>query len=106
MPTIDPAWFTLPGMVGIIFVAIWRGWLIPGSTLDRITKQWEARLQEAHQREADWKTAHDRQQEIAGTAVAQTGELLKQFGVLENFIRATPTAIAQLRSLSHEEDTP
>lgn len=104
MSGIDPGWFTLPGALAAIFVALWRGWLIPGATLDRITKQWENRLAESHQRGDDWKTAHDRQQEIAATATAQTGELLKQLGVIESFIRATPSAIARLHVLSQEEN--
>ncbi len=103
MSGIDPSWLTLPGALTAIFVALWRGWLIPGSTLDRITKQWESRLTEASQRGDDWKIAHDRQQEIAATATAQTGELLKQLSVIENFIRATPSAIVRLHALSQEE---
>ena len=104
MPPIDPSWLTVPGMGALVFLAIWRGWLVPGPTLDRITKQWEDRLVEAYQREVDWKTAHDRQQQIAHTAVNQAGELLKQFGVLESYIRATPDAISRLRDVNRPED--
>jgi hypothetical protein len=79
---------TPAGMLGVFFLALWRGWIVPGSTLDRLTTQWEARLREAHDREQSWKTAHDRQQDIALTATHQTGQLLESFGVLEVWVRA------------------
>lgn len=84
-----------------IFVALWKGWVIPGSTLTTLIKQWDQRLREAHERERDWKKAHDRQQEVAATAVDQTEALLESFDVLEKYIRAVPAA-AKVLEAEHE----
>jgi hypothetical protein len=59
---VDPtAWAGLLSPVGcVVFlvVALTRGWLVSGSVMDRMTKLWEARLEEAHVREQTWqKTA-------------------------------------------------
>lgn len=104
MTGLDPAWLTPGSMLAALFVALWRGWLIPGSTLDRITRQWEERLAEAQKREQDWKAAHDQQAELARTAAEQTGELLGSFEVLESYIRATPAAIAKIAASSAPSD--
>lgn len=109
-------------MVTALFVALWRGWLVPGSTVDRLTKrydaelerqdaeltrlevQWRERLAETLVREHDWRSAHNGQAEIARVATAQTAELLKSFTVLEHYIRSTPRAIAELRAVPPVEE--
>lgn len=95
---------TPPGMVAVLFLALWRGLLVPGSTLDRLTKLWEERLREARNREDSWKTAHDKQQDVARMAAQQTQELLESLGVIEVFIRGNPSAREQLRALPTMEE--
>jgi hypothetical protein len=95
-------------MFAALFLALWRGWVVPGSTIDRLTAMWEARLKEAHEREQAWRVAHDLQTQISHVATTQTGELMQSFAVLESYIRSTPDAIARLRSVpppDREEET-
>lgn len=101
-------------MFGALFVAMWRGWLVPGSRAEKelarltaswerrlvdLTTQWDDRLREAHEREEAWRAAYGVQAEISRVTTAQTGELMQSFGVLEQFIRSTPAAIATLQRL-------
>jgi hypothetical protein len=101
-------------MFGALFVAMWRGWLVPGSRAEKeitrltatwerrladLTTQWDDRLREAHDREESWRAAYSVQTEISRTSTAQTAELMQSFSVLEHFIRATPSAIATLQRL-------
>lgn len=43
------------GCVLLLLLALSRGWLVSGRELDRHTKIWEARLEEAHERETVWQ---------------------------------------------------
>lgn len=103
LPTIAGA----AGSLVVLFTALWRGWLVTGPQVDKLTKrydneierlerQWTERLTEARERERAVWVAHDRQAELARVSTAQTGELMQSFGVLEQYIRATPAAIARL----------
>lgn len=101
---------TAAGALGGLYLALARGWLYTGrsvqdlkdehaSKLTELREGWNARLREAHERENDWRAAHGVQVEISRTATAQTGELMQSFGVLEQFIRSTPAAIAAVQRL-------
>jgi hypothetical protein len=45
------------GCVVFLVIALSRGWLMQGSVVDRLTKQWEDRLDVAHVREQVWQNA-------------------------------------------------
>lgn len=107
---------TAAGALGGLYVALARGWLYTGrsvqdlkdehsSKFSALGEQWNARLTEAHEREDSWRLAHNVQAEISRTAANQTNELMQSFGVLEQFIRATPEAIVRLRSVPPAEET-
>ena len=57
------------GCVIFLVVALSRGWLVSGREMDRHTKIWEARLQEAHGRETLlWKiveTSEETRRDVA-----------------------------------------
>lgn len=85
-----PDW-TLPAWVGsagpamalglTVVLAIVRGWLVPGSTLDRLTSEWRERLAEAREREAQWRA-------IAQEATGQVAVLMGVARTTERVVSA------------------
>lgn len=86
------------GILGMVFLSIVRGWLVPGNTVDRIQRQWEAekaalidqwraRLEESHKREQAWKEAHDVRVQQSNDATDQIRALVEAFETLEDFVR-------------------
>lgn len=107
---------TAAAMFGGLFTALSRGWLYTGKSvrdlkeqhaaqLTELRDQWNARLSESQEREQAWREAHNLRAAQAATATAQTAELMQSFGVLEQWIRATPAAIAKLHSVPPPEQT-
>jgi len=58
---------TILGVFGLGLRAIVTGALVPRSTLDVLTAQWEARIAESTQREQDWRTAYRNEAEASDT---------------------------------------
>lgn len=69
-------WAALLGLLLAGLYAILGGRLVPAAQVDRLTAQWEARLAESHQREADWREAYQRSEEARSVTAAQLGELM------------------------------
>lgn len=88
-----PAWVGTAGPVvslGLsIVVAVARGYLIPGKTVDRLEKQWEERLAEARERESQWR------------ALAQ--EASSQVAILMGVARTTERVVSALPDPAHQE---
>lgn len=93
-----PDWVVPTGWGGLVLsavAAIYRGWLIPGRTLDLLTKQWEARLAESQKRETDaqaeaqtWREAWAVAEESRRTLAAQVETMLTQGETMERLVRA------------------
>lgn len=103
MNSVAPEWFTVPGIfltfVGTLFYALWKGWLVPGSTLDRITKQWEDRLDEAREREREWRTVSEHERETSRIAVEQVSALMDGLKTVEHYVRAIPAAASRRKAV-------
>lgn len=85
-------WAAVLGLVLAGLRYIMTGGLVPRSTLDVLTAQWEARLGESHQREQDWRTAYQRAAERADVQAAQFGELMTYAKTTDAIVRALPAA--------------
>jgi len=83
-------WAALLGVLVAGLYAILRGTLVPASTVDRITQQWEARLAESHERELAWRAAYERTEEARGVDSQQFGELMTLARTTEALLRALP----------------
>jgi len=67
---------TPAGMLGLLFLALWRGWVVPGPTVTRLEASWRERAAEAREREREWRRAHDSQEQISRMAVGQTERMV------------------------------
>ena len=74
----------------MLFRSILRGRLVPATTVDRITEQWEARLAESHERELAWRSAYERTEEARSVNGSQLGELMALARTTEALLRALP----------------
>lgn len=77
---IPTALLTNAGAVGILAVAvlgILRGWLVPGSSLDKLLQVHEARLVEEKARGDEWRAAYEAATKRADERDSQTEQLLK-----------------------------
>jgi len=83
-------WIALLGVLVAGLRAIIRGGLVPGSTVDRITAQWEARLAESHERELLWRQAYERTEKARTIDASQLGELMILVRTTEALLRALP----------------
>lgn len=83
-------WALSVGFIFSVLYSIASGKLVPGSTVDRLTTQWEARLQESHDREKAWQTAHDRTVEAFNVNAQQLGELMVLARTTDAVLRALP----------------
>lgn len=83
-------WAALLGLLLAGLYAILRGTLVPASTVDRITEQWEARLAESHERELVWRAAYERTEEARSVNATQLGELMTLARTTEALLRALP----------------
>lgn len=81
----------LLGVVIAGLYAIVNGKLVPGSTVDRITDQWEARLAESHERELAWRTAYETTEAARAVNSQQLGELIVLARTTEALLRALPS---------------
>ena len=83
-------WALLFGVLVAGLHAILRGTLVPAAQVDRLTAAWEARLDESHQREQDWRTAYERSEAAREVASAQLGELMTLARTTEALLKALP----------------
>jgi hypothetical protein len=88
--TIGAPWAALIGLLMAGLYAILWGKLVPRSTLDVLTTQWEARLSESHVREQDWKTVATLASERADVTQSQLGRLMTYAETTDAIIRALP----------------
>jgi hypothetical protein len=69
-----------------------KGTLVSGSAsnenLDRLTLLWEARLDESHERENQWREAHGRSEEARNLLTQQNDKLLVYAEATDRFIRS------------------
>jgi citrate synthase len=108
MDILPPGFFGIATPAGLLLVAVWllmTGRLVSGRTLDRLqdqwnaeksalTKQWDDRLDEAHQRERDWKAAHATSEEIRANVAAQMDRLSVNSEAAARVITALPVVSA------------
>jgi hypothetical protein len=85
-------WTGLFGVLVAGLYAILRGKLVPSAQVDRLTAQWEARLQESHEREKDWMAAFARSEARGDVQAAQLGELMTVARTSEALLKALPKA--------------
>lgn len=90
-------WAALLGLLLAGLYAILRGTLVPRSHVDLLATQWEARLGdleqrlvESHQREQDWRTAHERSEQARAVDAAQLGEVIPVARATLELLRALP----------------
>jgi hypothetical protein len=69
-------WAAVVGLVLAGLHAILSGALVPRTTLDVLTAQWEARIAESNKREADWQEAFRTTDARADLSDKQLGELM------------------------------
>jgi hypothetical protein len=66
---VDPlAWASLASPVGCViflFIALAKGWLWSARSVDQLVVVWEARLEEAHNRELIWQKSAETWQKTA-----------------------------------------
>ena len=84
-------WSLLLGTVIFGIRALIKGQLVPRSTVDALTVQWEARLGESHQREQDWRTAYHKADETLDLFAVQFRELMTYAKTTDAIVRALPT---------------
>ena len=102
---IDPqvgGWATCVTVLVAIVTAVWRGWLVPRPTVDRLEKSWEQvcqsraeRLSESTEREKEWRAAWLAEQQKGSVRDQQVGDLLELARTTDALVRALPRAIQQ-----------
>lgn len=86
-------WALVLGLVMAGLYAILNGKLVTASWVDRMTVQWEARLDESREREQAWRSAYDVER--------QRGDL--QTSQLDKMIVLGETSVALLKALPPAE---
>lgn len=79
--------------------AVWRGWLIPQRTVDRLEEATRRvadvhneRLRESRERELDWRRAWEISEAARAVTSDHDGDVLEAMRTLEALIRALPNA--------------
>lgn len=87
-------------LVSLLATAVWRGWLVPRTTVDRLEKSWEMviasraeRLAESVEREKEWRTSWMISEERGRVRDAQVVDLLELAKTTDALVRALPRAI-------------
>lgn len=90
-------WAVVLGLIGAGIRAIITGALVPRSTLDVLTAQWEARLSEkddrlaeSHEREEQWREAHGLEVKAGDLRDAQIGRLMSLAEAADRMLQALP----------------
>lgn len=87
------AWAPNVGVGGVIvgaIIALFKGWLVPGTTVDRMTRQWEQQLADAKQETTEWRAAHGVSEAARERALLHSGELLETARTVERLLLALP----------------
>lgn len=81
-------------LVAFAVMAVWRGWLVPRSTVERleaaqraIVEIQEKRLTEAVSREAEWRQAYDTAREANTVLTGHVDDVLAGLSTVEQLVR-------------------
>lgn len=100
MPAETMAWVTSPATFAlaalILFAvavgyAVIRGGLTPRRTVEMTNAQYEARIQEARERETAWREANEANEATVSELAAQVGKLAVQGETTLALLRALPS---------------
>lgn len=93
-------WAVFITLVVGLFTAVWRGWLVPRPTVDRLEKSWEQvcgsaaeRLAESIEREREWRASWMTSEERGRVRDEQVADLLELARTTDALVRALPRAI-------------
>jgi hypothetical protein len=84
-------WLTVLGLVVTGVRLLMAGALVPRRQVDAMTEQWQARLDESHAREQDWRAAYQAGAATNAEWSAQVEQMLIAARATEALIRALPT---------------
>jgi hypothetical protein len=81
-------------LVVFAVLAVWRGWLVPRATVERleaaqrsIVEIQEKRLAEAIARESEWRKAYETSREANVLLIGQTDDVLAGLATVEQLVR-------------------
>src|SRR3954464_6176501 len=81
------------GLLAVVLTglrAIVSGALVPRSTLDVLTAQWEARLAESHHREEQWREAYRTEAEAGDVRDGQIARLMTYAETADRVLQSLP----------------
>jgi hypothetical protein len=88
----------LAALVVFAVLAVWRGWLVPRRTIDRlevsqrtVIEIQEKRLAEAVQREQEWRSAWQAESQARAILADHFGDVVDSLRTVESLVRALPT---------------
>jgi hypothetical protein len=91
----DPLTFALAGLITFalsIAYAVKSGTWVPRRTVDMLTAQYEARVQEARERETAWREANEANEATVTELSAQVGKLTVHAEMTLALLRALPNS--------------
>lgn len=83
-------WGLLILVVSIVVYLLLKGVLVAGSAVDRMERQWEARLKESADAKNDWKDAFMSSTERLDTLAEQIDKLMITGETTKRFIQSLP----------------
>jgi hypothetical protein len=101
MDVVLPAWIgdvgPIAGLLIITIIALLRGWLVPGTTVDRLLAEKQGMIDLQTAAVARWEAAHEVQRQRAETAEAQAAGLLAGLDTQTQLLRSIQQEAARRR---------